>query len=274
MTEPVQNKNEFDCYTRGALARFVDEFVCGMPLPFLSRERVNEILRMLDLDVRWKLAADRLDQIERKHKEIDRQIVSARISAKRRMGLVKKQRALNRQFNQTLNRMQRLNDEMMSVLPERSNRPVVFMGEVISDYQFPVFESSPRRPCSQCSDGTHHWLENSIDPSDSESVLQWLVDHPQITQDSPELTDGLLLAHYQCKHCPAIKPYDGEGGSDDAWLCKCGNFVDEGRCHCPDCLAEAPWGCDCHVADARREEEETVDFDDAEDFDNSETGND
>lgn len=70
-------------------------------------------------------------------------------------------------------------------------------------------QACPRR-CSEC-EGKHHWLEQSIDPDDAEWVDEFKSDHPGLLEKAGEIlkgfespADDLLLAHYQCKHCPAI----------------------------------------------------------------------
>lgn len=52
--------------------------------------------------------------------------------------------------------------------------------------------------CSEC-EGTHHWIVWSIDPDDEEEREEWVREHPALADD-----EELMLAHYACKHCPAV----------------------------------------------------------------------
>ncbi len=70
-----------------------------------------------------------------------------------------------------------------------------------------VYPHGSCRQCGVCEGEPHHWLENSIDPDDSERVAQWLSEHPQIANFGIDLTE-LLLAHYECKHCPAVRTFE------------------------------------------------------------------
>lgn len=52
-----------------------------------------------------------------------------------------------------------------------------------------------------------------------------------------------------------VSGYDPEDDPGAHWLCDCGNFITDGCCHCTNCGAEAPWGCDCGLQD------EDIDYD-------------
>lgn len=73
-------------------------------------------------------------------------------------------------------------------------------------------ELSPCRRCSECEGEEHHWLAlgDSIDPDDADAVAEFMVEHPGV-----EPTEALLLGHQSCKHCPAVRPWDGEDVFDD-----------------------------------------------------------
>jgi hypothetical protein len=42
---------------------------------------------------------------------------------------------------------------------------------------------------------------------------------------------------------------EGEGYEPGGWACWCGSYNEGFRCHCGECGAPAPWGCDCGLDD-------------------------
>ena len=53
-----------------------------------------------------------------------------------------------------------------------------------------------------------------------------------------------------------VSGYDPENDPEVHWLCWCGNFITDGCCHCAECGAEAPWGCDCGIKDDYDEDQD------------------
>lgn len=60
------------------------------------------------------------------------------------------------------------------------------------------------KPCAECPDADHHWLEESFDPV---ALAENEPQHPVLVYDGEHGTDH-VLAHWQCKHCPAWKEYE------------------------------------------------------------------
>jgi hypothetical protein len=67
------------------------------------------------------------------------------------------------------------------------------------------------RRCVDCPpEPDHHWIEGSIDPADEQSVQEFRDDHPGAV-----VTDQLILGHQECKHCPAVRPWQDPDDEDD-----------------------------------------------------------
>jgi ribosomal protein L37E len=64
------------------------------------------------------------------------------------------------------------------------------------------------RPCHDCPEGMHHWLETSISPDEAEGTPVEAYDFEHDTEHA--------LAHLACKNCDAWKEFD-----PDAATCEC-----------------------------------------------------
>lgn len=62
--------------------------------------------------------------------------------------------------------------------------------------------------CQVCEGESHHWRENSIDPTDTAEVERIV----ELLGYKPD--DEFLIAHFTCAHCPAVMALeDGEDWS-------------------------------------------------------------
>lgn len=67
-------------------------------------------------------------------------------------------------------------------------------------------------PCAGCEPGDHHWMEDSLDPSNEGDQGHPALRTPERWRAAIE-EGGLMI--FQCKHCDAWKPIEDEDLVDD-----------------------------------------------------------